>query len=510
MERTPVLVVGGGPVGLAAAIDLRLRGVPVVVVEEDETVGAGSRAICWSKRTLEIFDRLGVAAPVVAKGITWNRGKVFFRDRMVYAFDLLPEGGHKFPAFVNLQQYYVERFLAERAGEVGVDLRWRQRAVAIEPGASEVCVTIESPTSRYDLVCDWLVAADGVRSTVRRLLGLDFRGQVFHDRFLITDVKMKAELPTERWFWFDPPFHRGQSALLHRQADDVWRIDLQLGADADPEEERRPERVVPRIRAMLGDGVDFELEWVSVYTFQCRRLERFRHGRVLFGGDAAHTMSPFGARGGNGGIQDADNLAWKIAAVAAGSAPEKLLESYDVERVPAADENILHSTRATDFITPKSAASLALRNATLALAERHVFARRWVNSGRLSTPFAAADSPLVTADEDRFEGPLRPGAPCADAMLGDRADDGWLLERLGGDFVGLWFAEGGEQLPQAIAKIVRVLSIPEPGRELAERYDARPGTFYLIRPDQHVAARWRAVDEGRVRAALDRSLAKEA
>jgi len=505
MERTAVLVVGGGPVGLAAAIDLRLRGVEVVVVEDDETVGAGSRAICWSKRTLEIFDRLGVAAPIVAKGVTWNRGKVFFRDRLVYAFDLLPEGGHKFPAFVNLQQYHVERLLAARAVEVGVDLRWRHCVVGVENGDEGARATIETQHARYDLACDWLIAADGVRSAVRRLLGLDFPGQIFRDRFLITDVKMRAEFPTERWFWFDPPFHPGRSALLHRQADDVWRIDLQLHADADPEEERRPERVIPRIRAMLGAGVDFELEWVSVYTFQCRRLERFRHGRVFFAGDSAHTVSPFGARGGNGGVQDADNLVWKIAAVLAGEAPARLLDSYDDERVPAADENILHSTRATDFITPKSPASLVFRDATLALAERYPFARRLVNSGRLSTPFTAADSALATRDEEPFAGPLRPGAPCADAPL---PDGRWLLETVGGGFTGIWFGENGA-VPQAVASRVAVRRFDDPGPDLVARYDARPGTFYLVRPDQHVAARWRALDERRVIRALDRCLGRE-
>jgi len=506
----PVLIVGGGPVGLAAAIDLRLRDVPVVVLEEDDSVGAGSRAICWSKRTLEIFDRLGVAQPVMAKGVTWNRGKVFFRNSMVYSFDLLPEGGHEFPAFVNLQQYHVERFLAARAVEVGVDLRWRHRLVGLRTAADGVRAMIESPAGRYEIESEWLLAADGVRSAVRKLLGLDFRGQVFNDRFLITDVKMRAEFPTERWFWFDPPFHRGQSALLHRQADDVWRIDLQLGADADPEEERRPERVLPRIRAMLGENVDFQLEWVSVYTFQCRRLERFRHGRVLFAGDAAHTVSPFGARGGNGGIQDADNLAWKVALVLRGGAPEGLIDSYEAERIPAADEDIRHSTRSTDFITPKSAMSLAFRDAALGLAAHHVFARRLVNSGRLSTPYAAIESPLVTPDAERFESTVRPGAPCVDAPVRIGGNDRWLLEFLGGEFVGLWFAQPGEP-PVCEGDGWRLLSI-SPNEDVegtvAARYDARPGTFYLIRPDQHVAARWRAFDRAKVGAALARSLAQ--
>jgi 2-polyprenyl-6-methoxyphenol hydroxylase-like FAD-dependent oxidoreductase len=158
-----------------------------------------------------------------------------------------------------------------------------------------------------------VIACDGANSDTRRMVGAEFTGQFFQDRFLIADVVMKAGFPTERWFWFDPPFHRGQSVLLHKQADNVWRIDFQLGWDADPEEEKKPENVIPRIQAMLGPEAEFELEWVSVYQFACRRIDRFRHGRVLFAGDAAHQVSPFGARGANTGVQDIDNLVWKLA-----------------------------------------------------------------------------------------------------------------------------------------------------------------------------------------------------
>ena len=254
-------------------------------------------------------------------------------------------------------------------------------------------------------------------------MGLEWKGQVFRDRFLIADVHMKGEFPTERWFWFDPPFHPGQSVLLHRQADDVWRIDFQLGWDADPEEEKKPERVIPRIRAMLGDERPFELEWVSVYTFQCRRLDRFVHGRVIFAGDAAHQVSPFGARGANSGFQDTDNLCWKLARVLRGQSPASLLDSYDRERVEAADENILNSTRATDFITPKSNVSRVFRDAVLDLSRRHPFARRLVNSGRLSLPTTHRASPSVDARSgcvQRCDGAGRPGGRCADSRARTR------------------------------------------------------------------------------------------
>ena len=522
--RRPVVVVGAGPVGLAAAIDLGQRGVPVLVVDDDHTVSVGSRAICYAKRALEILDRLGCGQQVVDKGIGWNVGKVFFKGELVYRFDLLPEPGHRRPAFVNLQQYWFEQHLVERALALpSVDLRWDNRVVGVSSGADEVEVTVATVDGEYTLACDWLIAADGSRSTVRRLLGVEWEGQVFHDRFLIADIHMTSDFPTERWFWFDPPFHPNQSTLLHRQADDVWRIDFQLGWNADPEEEKKPERILPRLRAMLGESAKFEIEWASVYTFACRRMQHFRHGRVLFAGDAAHVVSPFGARGANSGIQDADNLVWKLDLVLNRRAPDTLLDSYDFERTRAADENILNSTRATDFITPKSAVSRTFRDAVLALAKHHPFARRLVNSGRLSVPAILHDSPLNTGDrnEDFARGPgtMMPGAPAADAPVTGPAGE-WLLEYIGGGFVLLAFdaaiasrdvaALAADDIPCRIVEVggaprAGVVALDDRQRLAARRYDARPGTVYLMRPDQHVCARWRSFDLASVRAAIARA-----
>jgi 3-(3-hydroxy-phenyl)propionate hydroxylase len=507
----PVVVIGAGPVGLAVALDLARHDVPVLVLDDDDTVSVGSRAICWSKRTLEILDRLGIGARMADKGITWSKGKVFFGDRAVYDFDLLPEGGHRMPAFVNLQQYYVEQFLIEAvAAEPACEVRFRNRVTGVAPAADGATVTVETPDGPYTLQADWVLACDGARSPVRKMLGLGFEGKVFEDRFLIADVRMTADFPTERWFWFDPPFHDGGSTLLHKQADDVWRIDLQLGWDADPEHEKQPEVVIPRLKAMLGPDAQFELEWVSVYTFQCRRLERFRHGRVVFVGDSAHQVSPFGARGGNGGIQDADNIAWKLAAVVDGRAPEALIDTYDAERIPAADENILNSTRSTDFITPKGTASRLFRDAVLDLATDFPFARRWVNSGRLSLPHRYAETPLSTPDAEAFDGGPPPGAPGPDApVTAPDGTPGWLLHHLGGDFVLLVF--GAAPAVEGVRTVtIGPGGLGDPEGLAARRYAAGPGTAYLIRPDQHVAARWQRVDPAAVRAARDRALARQA
>lgn len=510
--RHPVVVVGAGPVGLAAAIDLAQRGVPVVLLDDADRIGEGSRGICYAKRTLEILDRLGAGNACVEKGVTWRHGKVFQGNDLLYAFDLLPEDGHKRPAFINLQQYHLERVLVDRAADLAnLDLRWRNEVVGVTTLEDGVRLAVETPDGPYSLEADWVVAADGARSPLRTMLGLDFVGEAFEERFLIADVKMTAPFPTERWFWFDPPFHPGRSALLHKQPDDVWRIDLGLGPDADSEAEQRPERVIPRIQHMLGHG-DFSLEWVSVYRFQCRRLARFVHGRVVFAGDCAHQVSPFGARGANSGVQDAENLAWKLAAVIAGRAPESLIETYHDERSAAADENIAHSTRSTDFIAPRTPQERRWRDATLALAREALFATRMVNSGRLSTPTTHAGSPLSTLDRDGWGGTAALGAPLPDAPL--RKPGGgatWLLDVLGGD-ASLIVFPGATPLaaPNGVRTILVGRDMFDDEGVLAERLDAGAGAAYLVRPDQHLAARWREPDAGSVALAARRMMGCDA
>ncbi len=528
--RHPVVVVGAGPVGLSLAIDLAQRGTRVVLLDNDNTLSTGSRAICFAKRTLEIFDRLGCGQRMVDKGVSWKVGKVFFRDAQVYQFDLLAEAGHARPAFINLQQYYVEGYLAQRAAELPlIDLRWKHKVVGLQQHTDHARLTVDTPDGAYELLADHVVACDGSRSMLRELVGEKSTGRVFRDRFLIADVKMAIDLPAERWFWFDPAFHPKQSVLLHSQPDGVWRIDFQLGWDADPEVEKRPENIVPRVRALLANSalrdVPFELEWASVYTFACTRMARFRVGRVLFAGDAAHGVSPFGARGANSGVQDADNLGWKLAAVLQGRAPDALLDTYAQEREFAADENLLNSTRATDVITPKSEISLLFRNAVLELSKAHAFARTLVNSGRLSVPATLDGSALNTPDSAPFAGRMRPGAAAADApvTLPD-GRSGWLLHELGRGFTALVFDAPATDLHSAAHRtadltVIHVRPDSATARAeaaegvgdrdgcLAQRYDMAPGTVYLLRPDQHVCARWRQPSAEAVHTAMRRALA---
>jgi len=522
----PVVIVGAGPVGMSTAIDLAQRGQSVLLIDDDETVSVGSRGVCYAKRTLEVLDRLGLGERVVDKGVSWNVGRTYRVEEEVFHFNLLPEPDHQRPGMVNLQQYYLESYLLDRLRELPqVEMRFRNRVNAVEQNPDRASLVVETPDGEYAVTCDWLVVADGARSPIRHMMGLDIEGKVFKDRFLIADVVMNVDFPVERRLWFDPPFHPNQSVLLHAQPDRVWRIDFQLGWDADPVEEVKPENVIPRIEQMLGPDIGFELEWVSIYTFQCRRMSQFNHGRVLFVGDAAHQVSPFGARGANSGIQDADNLAWKLKLVIDGQASSALLDSYSQERGFAADENILNSTRSTDFITPKSPVSKMFRNVVLDMARELPFARKLVNSGRLSVPSYYTNSPLNTPDTDAFAGNMVPGAPLDDAPVNA---DSWLLHHLGGDFallvdVGQAQAMSDEQrahwsdlAAQLAAETVPVrlwlVTADEavPGLDtlvdtkgrLRERLDLQVESVYLIRPDQHVAARWRAFDGGRVREAM--------
>jgi 3-(3-hydroxy-phenyl)propionate hydroxylase len=451
------------------------------------------------------------------------------------------------PAMINLQQYYLEEALVEAClRNPLVDLRWKHQLMALRQEDDQAVLRVRTPDGAFEMHADWVIACDGANSDTRAMVGAGFTGRFFEDRFLIADVVMAqapardtagsdgaasgesagVAFPTERWFWFDPPFHRGQSVLLHRQCDNVWRIDFQLGADADPTEEKSPARVVPRIQAMLGPRARFELEWVSIYQFACRRIDRFRYGRVLFAGDAAHQVSPFGARGANSGVHDIDNLVWKLQMVIVGTAGEALIDSYHEERAFAADDNLLASTRSTDFITPKSRASRRFRDAVLELAEHHAFARPLVNSGRLSTPSAYVGSSLNSADVDVFAAAMRPGSACADAPIRHRGAAGWLLPHFGDGFVALCFgdrpdptafellaawtrpaASGGAGLRLLCVGADASADLVDCEGLVGQRYDARAGTVYLIRPDQHVAARWRRFDAAAVAAALAKAIA---
>ncbi len=502
-EKHDFIVVGSGPIGLAAALAMARKGHKVVIVTAFDFVPAGSKGICYSKEALDIFDQLGVGERIVEKGVIWNVGKVFWGESTdpVYQFDMLPVKDQKNPGFVNIQQYYVEDYLVDALEQMdNVDIRWGHKVSGIDGRDDGVTLTITTRDGDYRLETGYVIACDGSKSTLRDLMGLDFEGRIFEDSFLIADVKFKQSRPSERWFWFDPPFNKGRTALLHKQPDDIWRLDFQLGWEVDREEAIKPENVAPFIKGLLGADIEYTEDWMSIYTFQCRRMAKFVHGRVIFAGDAAHQVSPFGARGANSGLPDIQNLAWKLDMILRGQAPHSLLDSYDVERTQGADENILNSTRSTDFITPKSEISTVFRDAVLELAGAHDFARPLVNSGRLSAPTPYHVSALSTPDEDEFAQGPKPGHVCVDAPITIDGQDAWLLDSLGDGFAVLHF---GEYPPQSN---IKTLVLPETGLA-AERYGAK--TSYLVRPDKIVAARWAEAKPRDIENAYMRAIGKQ-
>ncbi len=470
-----VVVVGAGPVGMTAALALARQGTPSILVDAAERhSGEGSKAICIQRDVLDVFDRLGVGRAMADEGVSWTLGRTYFRSRELFQ-TRLPESRSVFPPFVNLPQSRTEELLfAAVQGCEQVDLRWRWQLIGLHDDGDEVELSFRTPAGHETIRASWVVGCDGGRSAVRKLVGIDFPGHSHADRFLIADVRAELPFPNERRFFFDPPFNPGRQVLIHPQPDGVWRFDWQVPPETDSEEERRSGRLDERIRAIVGDA-PYELIWLSNYTFHQRVAERFRDGRVLLVGDAAHLMSPFGARGMNSGLQDAENLAWKLGLVVAGTAPPALLGTYDEERRGAALENLRVTDETMRFMVPPTTLRRLLRN-TILRASRIPAVRRFVNSGRLATPYDYSGSSIVLDPPPGAPGPL-PGSLAPDALM----SEGRLRELVGPDFLSVAFTDQAWH-PQADSAIpTRVLAVPPAEPYLADRW-------YLIRPDGHLGA----------------------
>jgi 3-(3-hydroxy-phenyl)propionate hydroxylase len=505
-HRHPVAIVGGGLSGLTAACDLASRDIPVVLLDEDDTVGvrgASSRGIVYAQKTLEIFDRLGIYDRVAEKGVTWSVGRVLADDDVLYAFDAARGSLSRQPPFINLQQFYIEWFLVDRLNELAkAELRWKNRVTGIALAADHATLTVETPDGSYALEAAWVIDASGLASTIRQALGAEMAAELGEDRWCISDVRFKKALPAERWTWAKANFNDGRAVWQHPMADGVWRLDYQMGPNADPQQIANPEVVKDRLRRHLGE-TEVEIVWVGPYGYRTQLMEDFRWARVFFIGDAAHVMNPFGARGGNSGVQDAENIAWKLAAVLAGTADEALLDTYNEERRAAAAHNIKVTGRTIRFLAPHSPFEHRLRDAVLDLARRYDFARALVDTGRLSVAYDYSASSLTTGG-----GAALPNIAVThpDGTAGALSD---LLRGSGARFLVLCFpGSAAPDLPAAsvcaFACNAAIGSLPIiRGAGLAAL--GGNGEVLVIRPDQHVAARLVRPDATTIMAAIDRA-----
>ena len=500
--RYPVVIAGGGLAGLTLACDLALRGVRAVLLDEDDTVGvrgASSRGICYAQKSLEIFERLGIYDRIRAKGITWSVGRTFSGADEIYSINLEDNSHSEQPPFINLQQFYLEWFLVDRILEVGgTDLRWKNKVLAVKNEEDGVVVEVETPSGHYTLECDWFIDATGANSRIRDAMGLETNASRGTDRWCISDVKFKVPFAAERWTWIDAPFNEGRAVWQHLMADDVWRLDYQMGDHADPEAISQPEVAGARLRQQLGPGVEFEFVWIGPYGYRDHLLETFRVGRTIFIGDAAHVVSPFGARGGNNGIQDAANLGWKLALLLSNQAGDALLDSYHDERYAAAAENLRITSRTSRFLAPRSAAEHRIRRAVSALARTHEFARRLSNTGRMAQANDYPPSPWAPSGARSVQNVAFDGTTLMQCL---REDTRFLGLAIGAD------ADTLEHLSMLSARWPIDLRAVDADSPLATHLGAAPGTLVLVRPDAYVAALLPEATTGALELALRSALA---
>ncbi|MGR3911182.1 FAD-dependent oxidoreductase [Burkholderia sp. SR8] len=541
-QRHRVAIVGGGPVGLAVALGLANHGIRSVLLEADDSVCHGSRAICISRRSLEIIERLGALDDFLRVGLPWTGGRSFYRHDEVLHFTMPQDENQKLPPMVNLAQYHIEQFLLDAALRRPdlIEIRWQTKVVGLRQHTDGVRVDVDTPLGDYALDADWLVASDGGRSTIRDALGLSLQGTRYEGRYVIVDIALDSDRPTERLAYFDPPSNPGSTVLVHKQPDNVWRIDYQLRDGEDPEAAVKPENVIPRVQSlldMMGERGAWSPIWITIYKANALTLERYRHGRVLFCGDAAHLVPIFGVRGANSGIDDADNVAWKLAYAIRGLASDALLDSYSDERVFATHENLRYGTKSTEFMAPPSFAFELMRKAVLTLAARHPPLRSLINP-RQTSAIAYTASPLNAIERDAFSAGPAPGTVLAECPLmvytvPERGSDAaarraHLTDLVGARFTAFRFTLDGARdpsfdelerrlhdagLPFALVTLARHAAPHRPrcdgfdadGR-LFDLYGARAGTVYLVRPDGHVLGRWHDARVGDVSDALERAL----
>ncbi len=514
VAQHPIVIVGGGVTGLTLACSLARLGIKAVLLDEDNTVGvkgASSRGICYTQKSLEIFHRLGIYERIAAKGIQWSVGRTFAGEDEVYAFDLKDNAAYNLstqPPFINIQQFYIEGFLVERVLELGhVDIRWKSRVTAFEQTDQQALLTIETPARSYQIQAAHVIDATGSHSPFRAWCSASITAKKGDDRWCIADVRFSTRPPTERHTWIEAPFNDNRAVWQHLMADDVWRIDYQMAPDADPAYVSREDVVRERLARQFGPDVQVDIVWVGPYAYRSECIDQMRHGRVFFIGDSAKVVSPFGARGGNTGISDADNLACKLAAVQRGWASENLLKSYHHERHEAAAQNVQVTNRTARFLRPADGMERVFRSAAIALAKRHAFARALVNTGRMAvantyTQSAACQtSGGLSVQNVAFE--WADGSP---GVVNDllRWADGHLLLLVFGERSAKDLGRLRALAATAPIRCVQVLDayeqpgarehVRDPQDDLMTASHAFGYTWSLLRPDSYVAATGKNLD----------------
>ncbi|SDE69122.1 FAD-dependent monooxygenase [Ruegeria marina] len=501
----PVAIVGAGPVGMTAALALARDGIASVIFDAKSTFNDGSRAICVARQSYYILERLGAVAPFLEKSLGWTTGRSFYRGQQILEFRMPDSPREKYRPMYNIEQQYIEQYLWDAIErEPLIEARWQSEVTAIDDLADAVRLTVRDPNGSYDISADWVLAADGARSTLRKMRGLKLKGENYEGRYVIADVQMDHDYPTIRRALFDPDCRRGGTVLVHKQPDNIWRIDYQLREGENETDAIAEENVRTSVAAVLADlgfTGDWELEWWSVYSANTLALDDYRDGRTFFIGDSAHIVPIFGVRGLNNGLADAQNIAWKLARVIKGQAAEVLLDSYTPERRGATLDVFANASKSARFMTPPTPGWQLMRNAALNLSLTHPFAGELANP-RQMTPYTYADSPIVLPDDPGFDGGPVPGAPLPEARVGD----GYLSDCLGPGFTLITFDPG---LAETVADSDLATVVLQPGSEVAEVLAAGLGSAYLVRPDGHVASRWTRPSSALVCEALNRSLGKD-
>ena len=511
-----VTVVGAGPIGMCTALLLAKQGVNVILLSAELQLSEGSRALVYTKRSMEILQAAGVAERIMTRALPWTHGNSIYKGQVAFRMASPTNEHDQFAPLNNLQQNWLESYLLDTIKEqANIEVRWGNKVVAHEQTDEDVTLTIHTPDGEYQHTSKWVVAADGGRSPIRESMKLWMEGASYEGRFVIADIRIKLDYPTERLAFFSPDWNPGNTILMHREPDNIWRFDYQLDPSVSPEDALKPENLHKAVNdqlKMIGqDHLEWEMDWSTVYSARALTLDNYVHNRIMFVGDAAHLLPIFGVRGANTGFQDAQDLAWKLSAVVNGWAPQKLLESYTFDRVGAAREIIAEAGKSTRFMAPPTDGFRLLRNAVLSLSLEHEFVRplyHW----RTSRPHAYTHSPLNSQHDDNAQmneltenGALIPNVKFNDGSF--------LYDSISGKFSIITFTEKGQVAAGLVAEVAQLKEQGVPAQLVAlamdgqavagadltlnidaelvqQRFFADIGAVYVVRPGHHINGRW--------------------